>query len=71
MAVADLIRMVNQIAANFGHLPEDQAASEIATHLRLYWTPRMRSQLLDYEAGGGNELDPIAHEALTKLRALV
>jgi formate dehydrogenase subunit delta len=42
---ASLLRMVNQIAANFEHRPIDQAAPAVAQHLREYWTPEMRQSL--------------------------
>jgi len=44
---SDLVRMSNQIAANFGHHPPDQAAAEVANHIRLFWPPSMRFELLD------------------------
>jgi hypothetical protein len=51
-----LIRMANQIAANQRHLPVDEAATRVADHLRLFWAPPMRDELLAHaaspEAGG-------------------
>ena len=62
--VPDLIRMANQIALNFAHHPADQAAGEVAAHLRAFWTPAMRSELEGWAAGGGEELHPLALEAV-------
>jgi formate dehydrogenase major subunit len=44
---ADLVRMSNQIAANFQHHQPDQAAAEVANHLKMFWPPTMRVELLD------------------------
>jgi formate dehydrogenase subunit delta len=62
--VPDLIRMANQIAANFAHHPVDQAAREVAAHLTAFWTPTMRSELEAWVAAGGEELHPLAVEAV-------
>lgn len=37
----DLVRMSNQIAANFAHHPPEQAAGEVATHIKRFWPPNM------------------------------
>ncbi len=41
MARPDLVRMANQIAANFRHHPEAQAAAEVANHIRMFWPALM------------------------------
>jgi formate dehydrogenase subunit delta len=38
--------MANQIAANFRHHPEAQAAAEVADHIRMFWPPVMKRELL-------------------------
>jgi formate dehydrogenase subunit delta len=38
-------RMLDDIAAQFRHLPVEQAAPEIAAHIRSFWEPRMRAAL--------------------------
>ncbi|NNN14146.1 MAG: formate dehydrogenase subunit delta [Acidimicrobiaceae bacterium] len=53
--------MVNQISRNFGHYPHEEAVAAIANHLRRFWAPSMRSQLLEHLDAGG--LDPLAVEA--------
>ncbi|MEQ8502969.1 MAG: formate dehydrogenase subunit delta [Sneathiellaceae bacterium] len=40
----DLIRMANQIAANFEGYPADEARAGLLDHLRKFWDPRMRAQ---------------------------
>jgi formate dehydrogenase subunit delta len=54
-----LVRMANQIAANLQHEPNPAAAT--ATHIRLYWDPRMKAQI---KAHGEEGLDPTALAAI-------
>lgn len=61
----DLIRMSNQIAANFAHHPPEQAAAEVANHIKMFWSPRMRAELL-----GDSDLsafNPLVVEAIRLL----
>ncbi|MGD0084047.1 MAG: formate dehydrogenase subunit delta [Acidimicrobiales bacterium] len=69
---AELIRMANQIAGNFAHHPVEQAATEVASHLRSFWTPSMLRDLTALAAGGsgsdGSEpLDPVVIAAVRLL----
>ena len=57
------IRLVNNIAAQFGHLPPDRAAEETANHVRKFWDPRMTARLIDLASGGDSALGPVAHAA--------
>ncbi len=66
MTLADLVRMANQIAANFAHHPPEQASAEVAAHLKAFWAPTMRNELL--ADTNLDELDPIVVEALKLLR---
>jgi formate dehydrogenase subunit delta len=66
MVRADLKRMANQIAANFRHHPQAQAAAEVADHIRMFWPPLMRHELLDNVDNGG--FDPIVIAAADLLR---
>jgi len=68
-AAADLVRMVNQIAANVAHHPQDRAVGEIAAHLRSSWAPAMRAELDAYLDRGGPGLTPLAAAAAERLRA--
>jgi formate dehydrogenase subunit delta len=44
-----LIKMVNEISAYFAAQPDaEQAAKDVAAHLRRYWEPRMRHQIVSY-----------------------
>ncbi len=53
----DLVRMANQIAANFRHHPQAQAAAEVADHIAMFWPPLMRRELLDSVHSGA--FDPL------------
>jgi formate dehydrogenase subunit delta len=47
MNINHLIRMANQIGDFFESMPDqNEARREIATHLRRFWEPRMRRQLI-------------------------
>ena len=61
----DLVRMSNQIAANFRHHPPDQAAAEVANHIKLFWPLSMRAELLDDRDLAA--LDPLVVEAVRQL----
>jgi len=61
----DIVRMANQIAANFHHYPFDEAVAGITDHLRMFWAPSMRTLLLGYL--DEEELDPLAVAAAKAL----
>jgi formate dehydrogenase subunit delta len=62
------VRLANEIAVQFAHHPLDEAARAVATHMRTFWEPRMRTALLEHLAAGGAGLDPIALRAAELLR---
>ncbi|MCA0329250.1 MAG: formate dehydrogenase subunit delta [Actinobacteria bacterium] len=66
--VASLLRMANQIASNARHKPHDEAVSLVAAHLRDFWAPSMRLHLTEWMDVDGAGLDPVAAEALERLR---
>jgi formate dehydrogenase subunit delta len=67
MAVRDIVRMANQIADFFKAYSHEVAVKETATHIRNFWDPRMRRQLFEHLAAGGQGLCDIALEAGRKL----
>lgn len=69
MTVRDIVRMTNQIVDFFQSYPHDVAVKETAGHIRSFWDPRMRSQLFELLAAGGQGLSPIALEAARSLAA--
>ena len=64
-----LAYMANQIGRFFAHQKPDQAVAAIEDHLRKFWDPRMRKQIvaqLDTAA-----LDPMVKKAVEGLRETV
>jgi formate dehydrogenase subunit delta len=45
MQPARVARLANDIAAQFPHQPDAQAAAAIAAHIRMFWEPRMLAEL--------------------------
>jgi formate dehydrogenase subunit delta len=69
MNIDTLVRMANQIAGFFHPYPHDEAVSQTKTHLKNFWDPRMRRDLLAHLAKGGEGLSPIALEAARALES--
>ena len=63
-----LSRMAGQIAEFFRHLPADEAASEIARHINLYWPRSMRRDLARLFGPDSPELHPLVRGAWGKFR---
>lgn len=57
--VPPVVRMGHDLVRNFEALPADRAASEIATHIRKFWEPRMRHDLLARIRWGDTTLHPL------------
>lgn len=62
------VRLANDVAAQFHAGPPAEGAAAVANHIRMFWDPRMRAQLLAHVAAGGAELDPLAVAAAELLR---
>lgn len=62
-----LQRMANDIARNLAALG-DGAPAAIAEHLRQFWTPRMREELLAMVDAGGAGLERLVVQAAGILR---
>ena len=68
MSVNALVRMANEIAANFGALGEADAIAETARHISRFWEPRMRAQLKQLVADGeADGLSAIAARAVKQI----
>lgn len=67
-SIDSLIKMANQIAANFPSGADDKA-SDIARHIRRFWTPAMIAHLGEHEAAGGEGMSPLARAAVRLLLA--
>jgi formate dehydrogenase subunit delta len=73
MSPDKLVYMANQIGKFFAtqHCADgDRAVDDIATHLRKFWDPRMRAEIVGKLAIGEAEgLDPLPRRAVEKLAA--
>lgn len=63
-----LIYMANQIGKFFASQGEQNAVYEIADHLKKFWDPRMRDDILIHLDAGGSGLDPLVLKAVQELR---
>ena len=67
-----MLHKANVIAAFFAGYPRDEAVAGIANHLRLYWVPRMRAQIIEYvRTHNGEGLHELVPEAVARLEAPV
>ncbi len=58
MNIHHLVKMANDIGAFYETLPDrSEAVSSIATHLKSFWEPRMRREIIDH-ARRGSDQDP-------------
>lgn len=63
-----MVHMANQIAQFFAAYPHDEAVAGVTDHLKKFWEPRMRKQIVEYVAHGGGGLHELALEAVKKLQ---
>ena len=61
-------RMGNDIARQFAHLPDDDAAEAVARHIETFWDPRMRDRLRALLVAGDDTLDPVLVAAARRVR---
>lgn len=63
-----LVRMANDIGNFFAAEPDkEQAARNVQAHLKRYWDPRMRAQIVAYYRAGGEGLEGIVRAAVAAL----
>jgi formate dehydrogenase subunit delta len=62
------VRLANEIAIQFAHLPFDDGTARVAKHIHDFWEPRMLRALLAHVDAGGDDLDPLAAAAAERLR---
>lgn len=68
MRSEQLVTMVNEIAAFFqGADSETKGAENVENHLRRYWDPRMRKQIIEYASKQGEGLAPLAKAGIDLL----
>ncbi|EXF91390.1 formate dehydrogenase [Pseudomonas fluorescens HK44] len=67
MSTANLIKMANQIAQYFASEPDQQqAVLDVRNHMKMYWTPGMRMELLAWQTEHqGADLHPLVQSAVS------
>jgi formate dehydrogenase subunit delta len=69
MSLERLVYMANQIGTYFASQPRQDPVEGIANHLRKFWDPRMRREILAHlDDHGGEGLDPLVLKAVQTLR---
>jgi len=68
MDVQRLVAMANDIAAFFDSEPDKAVAAEgVRFHLRRFWDPRMRREIIAHVGAGGQGLSPTARSGVELL----
>ena len=68
MNVERLAEMVNDIANFFASEPDHALAiAGVAAHLKRYWEPRMRKQIIAHLEAGGHGLSELGREGVQEL----
>jgi formate dehydrogenase subunit delta len=68
MDIDHLVKMANEIGEFFDHAGDSQeAVTSIAAHLKNFWEPRMRRQLLEHAKRGGSGLSGHVRTAVLSL----
>ena len=67
MSPEKMVRSANQIATFFKTQPGSDQIEKVAAHLRDFWDPPMREQLLAYVKSDGKDLDDLVLQASQKL----
>jgi formate dehydrogenase subunit delta len=65
MHIERLVSMANDIGAFFDvDQDKEEAARNVASHLKRFWDPRMRRQILVHYHEGGAGLAPVVRTAI-------
>ena len=68
MNIDHLIKMANEIGSFFsGESAPGQAPRDVAGHLKRFWEPRMRREIVAHLARGGAGLTDVARDAVAIL----
>jgi len=63
-----LVKMANEIGAYFAQMPDrEEAISAITAHLRSFWEPRMRREIIEHARTNGGDLEEIVRAAVLRL----
>jgi formate dehydrogenase subunit delta len=69
MDTGRLVTMANEIAAFFAIEPGGEAAAaQVANHLRRFWAPRMRREIVAHLDAGGAGLSVLARQGIELIR---
>jgi formate dehydrogenase subunit delta len=63
-----LVRMANQIGDFYASMPEREGTEAAASHLRLYWTPKMIREIIAFAGEGHPGLNAVAARAVQSLK---
>ena len=68
MDIHHLAKMANEIGGFFGSNPDHEVAvNSIAQHLKNFWEPRMRREIIECAHRDDCELTPLVREAVLRL----
>ena len=71
MNIERLVAMVNDISRYFAAEPDSAfGAAGVADHLKRFWEPGMRKQIVAHLGAGGEGLEPLAKKGVEKLAEL-
>lgn len=59
-----MVHRANEIARFWAAYPHDEAVKGVSEHLRSFWEPRFRKQLVEYASSGGAGLHELVMEAV-------
>ncbi len=64
----NLVKMANNIGQFFKSEPDHELAIQgVQQHIRNFWEPRMRKQIIEYTQHGDQELMDIVAEAVKRI----
>jgi formate dehydrogenase subunit delta len=70
MNIDTLVRMANDIGAFFAAEPDqDEAVRAVLGHLKRFWDPRMRTQIVEHYRSGAAGLSELSRAAVALLAA--
>jgi formate dehydrogenase subunit delta len=67
MSLDKLVYMANQIGTFFESQGAEKAVVGTADHIRKFWDPRMRAQIIAHLKAGGAGLEPPVRAAIESL----
>jgi len=71
MDIEHMVKMVNEISTFFegDNGVGEKAANEVANHLRRFWDPRMRKQIIEHFNHGAAGLEDVSRAGVAILAA--